>query len=156
MHNMSYRCRMVEFGKNYGVSGGRNRLFKEARTNWILSLDNDLYFVGNPLNKFFNTLGCHFMAIPIVDKMNNEIRAYGGHIYVENLLNDIGIGGSFTYFSKSADLNTENPPFLCSFLPGYAAIINKSSFFSVSYSMFIVILLDLRTPNFRYVYIKKE
>lgn len=133
MKKMPFRCRMVEFGKNWGVSGGRNRLYREVQTDWILSLDNDLYLVGNPLKKMQNdlaVLGCHFMALPIVDKANREIRMYGGHLYVENLNNEVGIGGSFSYYGESVcPINEEYPPFLCSFLPGYAAIINKKSFF---------------------------
>lgn len=134
MAQMPFRCRMVEFGKNFGVSGGRNRLYKEAQTDWIMSLDNDLYLIGNPLEKIqkdLAILGCHFMAIPIIDKGNNEVRLYGGHLYVENLLDRVGIGGSFSYFGNSTcPVNVEYPPFLCSFLPGYAAIINKASFFA--------------------------
>ena len=134
MNQMPFRCRMVEFGKNFGVSGGRNRLYKEVQTDWIMSLDNDLYLIGNPLAKIqkdLAILGCHFMAIPIIDKGNNEVRLYGGHLYVENLLDRVGIGGSFSYFGDSTcPVNIEYPPFLCSFLPGYAAIINKASFFA--------------------------
>lgn len=135
MNRMPFRCRMVEFGKNFGVSGGRNRLYREVKTDWILSLDNDLYLIGNPLKKIqedLSMLGCHFMAMPIVDKGNREVRMYGGHLYVENLNNQVGIGGSFSYYGESnCPLNEEYPPFLCSFLPGYAAVINKKSFFDV-------------------------
>lgn len=134
MNLTSFRCRMIEFGQNYGVSGGRNRLFKEVKTDWFLSADNDLYFVGNPLKKIqtdLSILGCHFLAIPIVDKENNGTGIYGGHLYVENLLNQVGIGGSSLFFSDSVPLNIDNPPFLCTFLPGGAAVINKSTFFSV-------------------------
>ncbi len=134
MNQMPFRCRMVEFGKNFGVSGGRNRLYREVKTDWIMSLDNDLYLIGNPLTKIqkdLAILGCHFMALPIIDKGNNEVRLYGGHLYVENLLDKVGIGGSFSYFGDSTcPVNVEYPPFLCSFLPGYAAIINKVSFFA--------------------------
>lgn len=97
MREMPYRCRMIEFGKNFGVSGGRNRLFKEVQTDWILSMDNDLYFVGNPLKKLqkdIAILGCHFMALPLVDKSNHEMRMFHGHLYLENLVNKVGIGGS--------------------------------------------------------------
>lgn len=134
MQAMPYRCRMIEFGQNYGVAGGRNRLFYQAKTDWILSADNDLYFVGNPLTKIQNDikiLGCHFLAIPIANKENNSIGIYGGHIYVENLTNDIGLGGSSLYFSDTASLNVEKAPFLCTFVPGGAAIINKKTFYSV-------------------------
>lgn len=132
METMPYCCRIVEFGCNNGVAGGRNRLFNEVQTDWILSADNDLYFVGNPLKKIRNDisiLGCHFLAIPIVNAENHGTGIYGGHLYVENLLNEIGIGGSSLYFSEKVPLNIENPPFLCTFVPGGAAVINKKSFF---------------------------
>lgn len=133
MSTMPFHCRMVEFGKNLGVSGGRNRLYREVKTDWILSLDNDLYAIGNPLKKIqedLAILGCHFMAIPIIDKGNQEIRMYGGHLYVENLNSQVGIGGSFSYYGDSTcPVSEECSPFLCSFLPGYAAVINKKSFF---------------------------
>lgn len=135
MDGVPFRCRMIEFGRNFGVAGGRNKLFMEVNTDWILSADNDLYFVGNPLKKIqedLAILGCHFLAIPIVNKENNGTGIYGGHLYVENLLNQIGIGGSSLFFAESVVLNVENPPFLCTFVPGGAAIINKESFFSTN------------------------
>lgn len=131
---MPYQCRIIEFGKNCGVAGGRNRLFKEAQNDWILSADNDLYFVGNPLKKIqedLGVLGCHFLTLPIVDKENHGTGIYGGHIYVENLLNQVGIGGSSLYFAESVPLNVANPPFLCTFLPGGAAILNKETFYAM-------------------------
>ena len=132
MKKMPYRCRMIEFGQNFGVAGGRNRLFKEVQTEWLLSADNDLYFVGNPLKKIQSdiaVLGCHFLTVPIVNKENHGTGIYGGHLYVENLLNEIGIGGSSLYFAESVPLNVDNPPFLCTFLPGGAAVMKKDSFF---------------------------
>lgn len=133
MDTMPYRCRMIEFGQNFGVAGGRNRLFKEVQTDWLLSADNDLYFVGNPLKKIredLSVLGCHFLAIPIVNKENYGTGIYGGHLYVENLLTQIGIGGSSLFFSESVPLNIENPPFLCTFVPGGAAVMDRAAFFS--------------------------
>ena len=65
---MPFKCRCVEFGANYGVAGGRNRLCREVRTDWIFLLDNDIYFIQNPLKKIqedIATLGCHFMCIPL-------------------------------------------------------------------------------------------
>lgn len=121
MKLMPFRCRMIEFGKNFGVAGGRNRLFKEVQTDWILSADNDLYFVGNPLKKIqkdLALLGCHFMTLPIVNEEGHGTGIYGGHLYVENLLTEIGIGGSSLFYSDSVPLNEENAPFLCTFVPG--------------------------------------
>src|SRR3954465_6818074 len=59
-----YRSRLLKFGRNLGVAGGRNRLMTEARTDWVMSLDNDTYFTHNPIQRLqdeLSTLGCHFM-----------------------------------------------------------------------------------------------
>lgn len=120
MDTMPYRCRMIEFGQNFGVAGGRNRLFKEVQTDWLLSADNDLYFVGNPLKKIredLSVLGCHFLAIPIVNKENYGTGIYGGHLYVENLLTQIGIGGSSLFFFRVSAIKYRKPAismYLCS------------------------------------------
>ena len=37
---MPFKCRCVEFGANYGVAGGRNRLCREVRTDWIFLLED--------------------------------------------------------------------------------------------------------------------
>ena len=71
------------------------------------------------------------MASDFVDKENHGTGIYGGHIYVENLLNQVGIGGSSLYFAESVPLNVANPPFLCTFLPGGAAILNKETFYAM-------------------------
>ena len=71
MKRMPSACRLLDFGRNYGVSGGRNRTFREVKTDWLLSSDNDMYFIGNPLPKIqrdIQTLGCHFLNVPILNK----------------------------------------------------------------------------------------
>lgn len=96
MKIMPYTCRMVEFDKNYGVAGGRNRLFREVRTDWILSMDNDLYFVADPLDKIQKdlwALGCHFMTLPLINEGEKRASLYGGHLYLENN-RGVSIGGS--------------------------------------------------------------
>src|SRR5690349_1690527 len=65
-----YRSRILEFGKNHGVAGGRNRLFAEAKTDWVISLDNDIFFTKNPITiiqEELATLGCHFMSFPLLN-----------------------------------------------------------------------------------------
>ena len=66
MERMPYASRLLDFGRNYGVSGGRNRTFREVKTDWLLSSDNDMYFIGNPLPKIqrdIQTLGCAVRSI---------------------------------------------------------------------------------------------
>lgn len=132
MKLMPYQCRMVEFGENLGVAAGRNRLFKEVHTEWILSADNDLYFVGNPLKKIqedIAVLGCHFLSLPILNAEKHSTGIYGGHIYIENINSKISIGGGSALVSPFVEVNKENSPFLCTFIPGGAGIMYKKTFF---------------------------
>ena len=131
MEEMPFSCRMVEFDKNYGVAGGRNRLFAEVKTEWILSLDNDLYFVGNPLPKIQKdlwALGCHFMVMPLKDKDCERASLYGGNLYIENM-NGVSAGGGTAVVVPKIQMNREYDPFLCTFLAGGISVINKQTFF---------------------------
>lgn len=131
MEQMPFKCRMVEFDKNYGVAGGRNKLFAEVQTEWILSMDNDLYFVGNPLGKIQKdlwALGCHFMTMPIRDEGKEGCSLYGGNLYIENL-NGVSAGGGSALIVPRIEMNKEFAPFLCTFLSGCAGVIRKETFF---------------------------
>lgn len=132
MQRMPYRCRMVEFDRNYGVAGGRNRLFREVATEWIFSLDNDIYFFQNPLEKISSDiaqLGCHFLSMPLQDQDSKKISIYGGHLYVDDTGNEISVGGSSAYIECNIDVHKLYDPFLCTFVPGGASIFRKDTFF---------------------------
>ena len=130
--DMPFKCRCVEFGQNYGVSGGRNRLYREVKTEWIFQLDNDVYFISNPLKKIqkdISVLGCHFLCVPVLNEKNHEAFVYGGHLYVETGRNDINIGGGSAFIADSVTVLDEHEPFLCTFLSGCSSILNRDTFF---------------------------
>ena len=134
VYALPFDCKILRFGKNYGVAGGRNRLFRAVETDWILSLDNDLYFTSNPLpqaQKDIGTLGTHFLAMPLIDKGTENSGIYGGHLYLEPMEGRaaMGIGSSYTF--QNAPRNIPMDGFLCTGVPGTAAIINKDFFFAV-------------------------
>lgn len=134
MSQMPYSCRMVEFDQNYGVAGGRNRTFEHVHTDWIMSLDNDLYFTSNPLTqiqKDINLLGVHFLTLPLLDYENHKNGIYGGHLFVENLENRACVGIGSTFYCDGVQMDIEASGFLCTGVPGTAAIMNKETFFSV-------------------------
>ncbi|MBQ7363394.1 MAG: glycosyltransferase [Clostridia bacterium] len=134
MERMPYRCRMVEFDANYGVAGGRNRLFCHAKTDWILSLDNDIYFVGNPLpvaRKNIAQIGCHFLCMPLINYGNEHPYLWGGHMYVDRLKAGVDIGGGSVYIQSGAKANEEFEPSLCTFMPGGTCIFNKHTFYKL-------------------------
>lgn len=132
MKEMPYRCRMIEFDRNYGVAGGRNRLFKEVQTDWIFSLDNDIYFISNPIeqiNRDIGMLGCHFMCMPLINEEDRKIFLAGGHLYVEEAKSGISVGGSTAYLNAGSE-DTRLDSFLCTFLPGGTSILRKDTFFA--------------------------
>ena len=133
MAKMPFKCKMIEFDQNYGVAGGRNRLFKEVETEWILSLDNDTYLVNNPLSKIKDdiaSLGCHFLTMPVLNEGNNEIFLFGGHLYVENADKGVSIGVGSVYINSQLSIDEQFEPFLCTFLSGCAGVLRKDSFFA--------------------------
>lgn len=132
MRNMPYRCRMVEFDRNYGVAGGRNRLFQAVETEWILAMDNDTYFMQNPLKKIqmdIANLGCHFLSMPVMNAGSDKIFIYGGHLYVDDVGGEISVGGSSAYIDSTLSIDKIYPPMLCTFVSGCASIYRKDTFF---------------------------
>lgn len=130
-----FKCRILKFGKNYGVAGGRNRLFAEVETDWILSLDNDMVFTSNPLpqiQKDISLLGVHYLSLPFVNADNRATGMYGGHLYLEaiNGRPAIGIGSAYV-FNESVQPDVPHNGFLCSGVPGGATIFNKHKFFEM-------------------------
>lgn len=131
MKQMPYKCRMIEFDKNYGVAGGRNRLNSYVVTDWIFQLDNDIYFTNNPLEKIqedIRILGCHFLCMPLINRDDNKVFLYGGNLYVEQTGNVITVGGG-TGYQVEGSLEETQSPFLCTFVPGGASIMKKDTFF---------------------------
>ena len=128
-----YRCRVLEFGKNYGVAGGRNRIMAEARHDWVISLDNDIYFTKNPMTQLQNelaTLGCHFMNFALLNPDQSSIYAFGGCLQSvfqgprPRLTINPMLGGE----SLAGNPNVPTSAFLCTFLFGGASVMNRHTF----------------------------
>lgn len=131
---MPYACRIEEFGKNYGVAGGRNKLFARVKTPWILSLDNDVYFVGDPLKKIqkdIARLGCHFLTMPLVNEGQSASFLYGGHLYLDNFHGGVNAGGGSALISPNVEMNVEHEPFLSTFVSGGVVVFSRDTFFSL-------------------------
>ncbi len=129
LEGMSFRWRIEELGRNYGVAGGRNRTMSHVCTEWVMTLDNDLYFIKNPLPDIqydIAILGCHFMAMAIFneDATTNFIR--GGHLYLSVDMNELKIVGGSAY--QHSFTGQDGPGYLGTFLPGGAAVFRKDTF----------------------------
>jgi glycosyltransferase involved in cell wall biosynthesis len=127
---MQFRWRLIELGKNYGVAGGRNRTMPHVKTDWLMCLDNDIYFTRNPLKqiqKDLARLGCHFMSLPLLDSDAKTVFARGGHLYlsVENDELHIGAGSACC---QGVPESMDGDGFLSTFLFGGACVLNRHTF----------------------------
>ncbi|GMB01255.1 glycosyltransferase [Pelosinus sp. IPA-1] len=130
---MSYACRIIKLGSNFGVAGGRNRTIPHVKTEWIMFLDNDIYFVENPLKimqKDIGNLGCHFFNLPLLDKDGKKIFAKGGHLYTCLDNGDTHIGAGSAYVQGSHD-GFIIDAFLSTFLFGGASVVRKETFLNI-------------------------
>jgi glycosyltransferase involved in cell wall biosynthesis len=130
---------ILSFGMNYGVAGGRNRAFAAVKTDWILSLDNDIYLVCNPfpsLTRDIATLGCHFLSVPLLNPDGLTLYSFGGHL--DLFLDDqhrpfLGTNcmvPSGDLRSRAAEISPDGEGFLCSFLFGGASLLRRETFLS--------------------------
>ena len=133
LETFPYRWRLIEMGENRGVAGGRNRLMREARTEWVLSVDNDIYFLWNPIPKIQDeiaSLGCHFMSFPLLNPGAETVYAHGACLQTviqdgrpRLTINPIAIPGS-----PVGGLEELDQAFFSTFLFGGASILNRNSF----------------------------
>ncbi|MGG4034633.1 glycosyltransferase [Paenibacillus cisolokensis] len=131
--SLSLRTRIQKLDKNYGVAGGRNRTMPYVQTEWVMCLDNDIYFINNPLaiiREEISLLGCHFINLPLLDSDADKTFALGGHLYVESYEGNINVGGGTCYKQINHNqLKQEvDRPFLSNFLFGGASILKKDTF----------------------------
>ncbi len=122
---------LVKYGVNKGVAKGRNDAMEYVKTSWVLSLDNDIYLIENPLNgiaKAIKTLGAYYINVPLLKPDGNTIDAYGGDLWVEPYGNSYHISGSSSYRQMSKSLLPQKQPFLSTFVFGGASVFYKDHF----------------------------
>lgn len=125
-----FKARVVELGANYGVAGGRNRGIARVQTDWLMCLDNDMYFIANPLpaiQRDLAMLGCHFLNLPLLNRDRQTLFARGGHLYVSVDGDVIRIGGGSAYAPGPCD-GAALPAYLSTFLFGGASVFNRHTF----------------------------
>jgi len=130
--------RILEFGTNFGVAGGRNRAFREVDTDWVMSLDNDIYLVADPfpsIQRDMGLLGCRFLSVPLLNPNLTSFYSFGGHLHtaIQNREPRLTIDFVLPPGSDVAAAERVAPdgtPFLCSFLFGGASVLHRDSFFT--------------------------
>lgn len=129
--NMSLNVDLIESKNNKGVAGGRNAAIDCVKTDWIMSLDNDIYLIKNPLKilrKNIATLGCKFINLPLLSETGDEVFSNGGHLYVSGSEDGIHVGGGSMFTVGKCEIDLEFEPSLGTFLLGGASVFNKKAF----------------------------
>lgn len=128
--DLPLRTRIVELGQNFGVGGGRNKSIPHVTTEWVMCLDNDIYFVGNPLlaiQRDLAILGCHFLSLPLLDPDKHTLFAYTGHLYLSFEGNQIYIGAGSAFRQEQVG-KLPREGVLSTFLFGGACVFKKQTF----------------------------
>ena len=131
MEKVPYKCEILEFGENLGVAKGRNEALKHVKTEWFMSLDNDILFATNPLpeiRKTISQLGCYFVNLPLANDTGTQIFSMGGNLFMEKMENGIHIGCGSLYQQTECKVPQELPRCLCSFVFGGASVISTEKF----------------------------
>lgn len=131
VQNSRIDCKICEFGENLGVAKGRNEAVKNVETEWVMFLDNDIYFIKDifkSIQKSIAKLGCKFINLPLRSYDGDYIYSYGGHLYIDDLGDSIHIGCGSTYMQNKIEGNLNLKDCLASFLFGGASVVNKECF----------------------------
>lgn len=135
LSKFEFKNNLVEMKKNYGVAGGRNRGIEYVNTEWILSLDNDIYFIDNPLEDIDNSLkllGCHFLNLPLLNEDGTKYFLNGGQIYVDYNGEDCIIGGGSMFKQSDISEYELQKPSLSTFFCGGASVFKKDTFIKIN------------------------
>lgn len=130
LESIPLRTRVVEMGENFGVAGGRNRGVPHVTTDWVMSIDNDIYFTRDPFRHWQSEiarLGCRFFSLALYNPDQQTVFLRGGNLYVNYADGDVHLGGGSA--GDSADgREVAGEPFLGTCMMGGAAIFDRKLF----------------------------
>ena len=130
---MPYTCQIEELGKNYGTTGGRNRMMRLAKTDWVLSVDNDMVFTSNIIpqaQEDIATLGVQFLTVPFINNGNPNDGVMGRNLVMENIDGRVNANIGPALSRREFIVDKPSPGYLCTAL-GTAVIYNKHTFMQV-------------------------
>ncbi len=124
-------CKLIKFGENLGVANGRNKAVENVDTDWIMFLDNDIYFTKDifpSIRKSIAKFGCKFLNLGLISSDKKTLFSFGGHIYLTPLNDGIHIGCGSTYNQENIENINIKEESLATFLFGGCSVLAKSAF----------------------------
>ncbi len=127
----NFDVKHVIFDKNYGVAGGRNKSVNYVETDWIMNLDNDIYFIDNPIPSIYNMIsmfGLKFLNLPLLSEDKKTIFSNGGSLYSDYNSDGLLVGGGSMFEQCRVSEDYSIKPSMSTFLLGGASVLNKDAF----------------------------
>lgn len=122
---------LIESTDNLGVAKGRNRAILHAKNDWVFFVDNDIFFIGNPLpiiDKTILKFNSPYINLPLLNNDLNTIYSFGGNITLEHgylsVVSFINEGSSRLF----VETIMESKISFGSFLFGGSSVYHKNSF----------------------------
>lgn len=129
--------KMILNNENYGVAKGRNYALQHVTKEWAFFVDNDIFFIDNPLHSICQTIidfQTPYINLPLLNGDGDTIYSFGGNVVING--DDVSVvpfipGGCHRLIVE----NTIGSEIVFgSFLFGGSAIYHVNSF--ISHGMF--------------------
>lgn len=133
LKEIDYNYRIIKFNTHYPIPVGKNKLNKECQTDWILQLDNDIYFTGNPIRKMdedIRALGCKLWGLPYYDMKSKRVANYGSNLefrWMDNGKKELECLVDLPF----RESERQWAPMFCTYAAGGAALMDKGLFFAL-------------------------
>ena len=129
---MPFRWRVVALDRNFGVAGGRNRTIPHVTTPWLMCIDDDIYFISNPLKRIQSDLaglGCKFLNLPFLGP-DRKLLSNGAILHVVRENDETSVLCESAYECGRTH-DADGPGFLSSMLCGGASVFEVQTFSTV-------------------------
>ncbi|UXB13925.1 glycosyltransferase [Aeromonas dhakensis] len=129
--------KMILNNNNYGVAKGRNYALQHVTKEWAFFIDNDIFFIDNPLRSICQTIidfQTPYINLPLLNGDGNTIYSFGGNVVING--DDVSVvpfipGGCHKLIVENT---IASEIVFGSFLFGGSAIYHVDSF--ISHGMF--------------------
>ncbi|WP_309265277.1 glycosyltransferase [Aeromonas salmonicida] len=124
---------LIEAGVNHGVAKGRNLATRHAEKDWLFFIDNDIYFIDDPLPMINSIIEKHnalYINLPLLNSDKSTVYAYGGAVVFDKVENVVGVSSFASYGASllSVDSLLDNRVVFGTFLFGGTSVYHKKSF----------------------------
>ena len=128
-----FNWQIIEFKENHNLSKSRNMLNRAAETEWIMQLDNDIYFTTNPIMKIKSDVqktGCLIYGLPYYDVQLDTVCNYGSNLgFTVNQMGEKEL--EYSHNMPFEETEQMWKPMLCTYASGGACLFSKKFFESV-------------------------